>query len=75
MDPVKMKFALALWLSLGFAVVGPVSAQSSMTASDLSAIVDGIRGRCGLGFFVPNNQRPNLSEIQGLWFTNAVRCQ
>jgi len=50
MDPVKMKLALALWLSLGFAVVGPVSAQSSMTASDLSAIVDGIRGRCGLGF-------------------------
>jgi len=49
MDPVKMKFALALWLSLGFAVVGPVSAQSVITASDLSAIVDGIRGRCGLG--------------------------
>jgi hypothetical protein len=50
MDPVKMKFALALWLSLGLAVVGPVSAQSSMTASDISAIVDAVRGRCGLGF-------------------------
>jgi hypothetical protein len=49
MDPVKMKFALALWLSLGFAAVGPVSAQSAMTASGLSAIVDGVRGRCGLG--------------------------
>jgi len=49
MDPVKMKFALALWLSLGFAVVGPVSAQSVNAASELSAIVDGVRGRCGLG--------------------------
>ena len=49
MDPVKMKFALALWLSLGLAVVGPVSAQSAIAASDLSAIVDGVRGRCGLG--------------------------
>ena len=49
MDPVKMKFALALWLSLGFAVVGPVSAQSVNAASDVSAIVDGVRGRCGLG--------------------------
>ena len=49
MDPVKMKFALALWLSLGFAVVGPASAQSAITASELSAIVDGVRGRCGLG--------------------------
>jgi len=49
MDPVKMKFALALWLSLGFAVVGPVSAQSMNAASDVSAIVDGVRGRCGLG--------------------------
>ena len=49
MDPVKMKFALALWLSLVFAVVGPVSAQSAINASDLSAIVDGVRGRCGLG--------------------------
>ena len=49
MDPVKMKFALALWLSLGFAVVGPVSAQSVNAASDLSGIVDGVRGRCGLG--------------------------
>ena len=49
MDPVKMKFALALWLSLGFAVVGPVSAQSVSAGSDLSGIVDGVRGRCGLG--------------------------
>jgi hypothetical protein len=52
MDPVKMKFALALWLSFGLAVVGPVSAQSAIAASDLSAIVDGIRGRCGLGLLV-----------------------
>jgi hypothetical protein len=49
MDPVKMKFALALWLSLGMAVVGPVSAQSAIAPSELSAIVDGVRGRCGLG--------------------------
>jgi hypothetical protein len=49
MDPVKMKFALALCLSLGLAIVGPVSAQSAIAASDLSAIVDGVRGRCGLG--------------------------
>jgi hypothetical protein len=49
MDPVKMKFALALWLSLGLAVVGPVSAQSAIAPSDLSPIVDGVRGRCGLG--------------------------
>jgi hypothetical protein len=46
---VKMKFALALWLSLGLAIVGPVSAQSAIAPSDLSAIVDGVRGRCGLG--------------------------
>jgi hypothetical protein len=49
MDPVKMKFALALWLSLGFAVVGPVSAQWGSSAADLSATIDGVRGRCGLG--------------------------
>jgi hypothetical protein len=49
MDPVKMKFALALWLSLGLSVIGPVSAQSAIAPSDLSAIVDGVRGRCGLG--------------------------
>jgi hypothetical protein len=49
MDPVKMKFALALWLSLGLAFVGPVSAQSAIAPSDLSAIVDGVRARCGLG--------------------------
>ena len=49
MDPVKMKFALALCLSLGLTAAEPVFAQSSSTSSELSATVDGVRGRCGLG--------------------------
>jgi hypothetical protein len=49
MDPVKMKFALALCLSLGLAATEPVFAQSSSTSAALSATVDGVRGRCGLG--------------------------
>ena len=49
MDPVKMKFALALCLSLGLAAAEPVFAQSSSTSAALSATVDGVRGRCGLG--------------------------
>jgi len=49
MESVKMKFALAFCLSIGFALVGPVSAQSINRPPDLSATVDGVRGRCGLG--------------------------
>jgi len=49
MDPVKMKFALAVCLSLGLAGAEPVFAQSSSTSAELSATVDGVRGRCGLG--------------------------
>jgi hypothetical protein len=49
MDPVKMKFALAFCFSLGLAAAELVFAQSSSTAAALSATVDGVRGRCGLG--------------------------
>ena len=49
MDSVKMKFALALWLSLVVATAEPVFAQSSNAPVSLSATVDGVRGRCGLG--------------------------
>ena len=49
MDSVKIKFALALCWSLGLAVAEPVLAQSSRTSAELSATVDGVRGRCGLG--------------------------
>jgi len=49
MDPVKMKFALAVCLSLGLTAAEPVFAQSSSTSAELSATVDGVRGRCGLG--------------------------
>jgi len=49
MDSVKMKFALALCIALGVNAAAPVFAQSFRAASDISAIVDGVRGRCGLG--------------------------
>jgi len=49
MDPVKLKFALAVCLSLGLVAAEPVFAQSSSTSAELSAAVDGVRGRCGLG--------------------------
>jgi hypothetical protein len=49
MDPVKMKFALAVFFSLGLAAAEPAFAQSSVSSIELSAKVDGVRGRCGLG--------------------------
>jgi hypothetical protein len=49
MDPVKMKFALALCLSMVVAAAEPVFAQSSNPSAALSAKVDGVRERCGLG--------------------------
>jgi len=49
MDPVKMKFALVVFFSLGLAAAEPVFAQSSVSSIELSAKVDGVRGRCGLG--------------------------
>ena len=49
MDSVKMNFALALCLSLGLIAVEPVYAQSSDSFAEISATVDGVRGRCGLG--------------------------
>lgn len=49
MDSVKIKFALALGLSLVLAAVEPVHAQSFKTSAELSATVDSVRGRCGLG--------------------------
>jgi len=49
MDSVKMKFALALCFSMGMAAATPVFAQSSNASTALSAAVDGVRGRCGLG--------------------------
>ena len=48
MDPVKMKFALAL-CSLVVTAAAPVLAQPSNASAALSATVDGVRGRCGLG--------------------------
>ncbi|NBT79335.1 MAG: hypothetical protein EBT04_12960, partial [Betaproteobacteria bacterium] len=44
-----MKFALALCLSLGLVAAEPTLAQSLRTSAELSATVDGVRGRCGLG--------------------------
>jgi len=49
MDPVKMRFALVLCLSLSLTAAEPVFAQSSSASAALSATVDGVRGRCGLG--------------------------
>jgi hypothetical protein len=49
MDPVKMRFALVLCLSLFLTAAEPVFAQSSSASAALSATVDGVRGRCGLG--------------------------
>ena len=49
MDSVKMKFALTLGVALGLIATVPVFAQSFSAASDISATVDGVRGRCGLG--------------------------
>ena len=49
MDSVKMKFALALCVALGLNAAAPVFAQSFSAASEVSATVDGVRGRCGLG--------------------------
>ena len=49
MDSLKMKFAAALCFWLGFAIAEPVFAQSSTAPAQLSATVDGVRGRCGLG--------------------------
>ena len=49
MDSVKMKFARALCLSMGLAAAESVFAQSSNASAALSATVDGVRGRCGLG--------------------------
>jgi len=49
MDPVKMKFALVLCVWLGLAAAEPVFAQSSSASVRVSATVDGVRGRCGLG--------------------------
>jgi len=49
MDSVKMKFAVALCFWLGLAIAEPVFAQSSTASAQLSATVDGVRGRCGLG--------------------------
>ena len=53
MDPVKMKFALAVCLSLGLAGVTPALAQSSNTSIALSVLVDGVRDQCGLGLLAP----------------------
>jgi hypothetical protein len=49
MDSVKMKFAVALCFWLGLAIAEPGFAQSSTASAQLSATVDGVRGRCGLG--------------------------
>jgi hypothetical protein len=49
MDPVKMKLALALCLALGLVSGEPVFAQSPTASAELSGMVDGVRGRCGLG--------------------------
>jgi hypothetical protein len=49
MDPVKMKLALALCLTLGLASTEPVFAQSPIASAELSGMVDGLRRRCGLG--------------------------
>jgi hypothetical protein len=72
MDPVKMKFALALWLSFGFAVVGPVSAQSSIAPLDLSAMVDGARGRCGLGFLARTTSSQTCQRIKD--YGSRMQC-
>jgi len=72
MDPVKMKFALALWLSLGLAVVGPVSAQSAIAPSDLSAFVDGVRGRCGLGLLARTNSSQTCQRFKD--YGSRMQC-
>jgi len=49
MDPVKIRFALVLCLSLFLMAAEPVFAQSSNASASLSAAVDEVRGNCGLG--------------------------
>lgn len=72
MDPVKMKFALALCLSLGLAAAKPALAQSLKTSAELSATVDGVRGRCGLGLLARTTSNQTCQSFKD--YGSRMQC-
>jgi|GEM_PF-1567163 len=72
MDPVKMKFALALCLSLGLVAAEPTLAQSLRTSAELSATVDGVRGRCGLGLLARTTSNQTCQSFKD--YGSRMQC-
>ena len=72
MDPVKMKFALALCLSLGLVAAAPTLAQSLRTSAELSATVDGVRGRCGLGLLARTTSKQTCQSFKD--YGSRMQC-
>jgi hypothetical protein len=72
MDPVKMKFALALCVSFVVTAAEPVFAQSSSASAALSATVDGVRGRCGLGLLARTTTSQTCQSIKD--YGSRMQC-
>jgi len=72
MDPVKMKFALVLCLSLGLVAAEPTLAQTLRTSAELSATVDGVRGRCGLGLLARTTSNQTCQSFKD--YGSRMQC-
>ena len=72
MDPVKMRFALAFCLLVGLAFAEPVLAQFSKAAPDVSATVDGVRGRCGLGLLAQTTSSQTCQSFKD--YGSRMQC-
>jgi hypothetical protein len=72
MDPVKMKFALVFCLSLALAAADPVLAQLSKSSAELSATVDGVRGRCGLGLLARTTSNQTCQSFKD--YGSRMQC-